>query len=256
MSDHCYKLGCNVKITARDVSGEKIYEREQHNIFLDGGRTWFSLFLGYDTQNYVVGAAPPEAEPAAAAAPAFTRNVTAGLGSPTAADLWMPYRPFYVAYGIGGNQQDVSLIPAAVATDYPGTNLQTDTDVTVTGLERPVRIRVAAGGAPAWARWLAPVIVTLPVAKPYSWIKYTSTLTVTDVNDAGIPSAANYYPEVPISEAAIYRWTPSPDETVTSYAVAADLPFTSSSALAYTTFSRIPKSRLMSITTEWSFLWS
>ena len=126
------KIGSNVHVTLRRRPGGRVVEeRRSHNIFLDYGREWLSLLVGYDTG-------------------------------------YVPFRDDrlrYMAFGIGGTQQvtdsavlrgtwkgfpnkwdyedpdDLSTGGYGLWTD-PGTGnpTYTDTDPLVTGLEYPIQI--------------------------------------------------------------------------------------------------------------------
>jgi len=99
----------NVHIIARE-RGKIVTRRDGHNIFLNLGREWLAELISLQTLD------PDVAE----------RND----------------RIKYIALGIGGTRQ-LALAHANAApyvTAYPGTNTQTDSDPTVTALERPVRV--------------------------------------------------------------------------------------------------------------------
>lgn len=265
------EIKLNFRAFLSNELGDIVDEHKGKNIFLDSGRTFLTELMGYDTDNYAVADPPPDLEPAVAAGPSYTRQVTAGTGSPTTADVHMPYRPFFIAVGVGGNQQS-GPVPGAGAAgtvdgDYPGTNIQSDADPSVLGLERPCQVSNAGGAAPAWARWVKPVSVSFPTTTPYTWIKYTAVFTAADLNDSGIPSAPGFYPSIPVSEAGLYRWNLSQDEGVTAYTAGTyttALPFISGSMaagnamLAYETFAPLIKTAAppLTLTVEWSLLFA
>lgn len=248
----------NFRISLHDAQGRLVDERRVHNIFLDSGRTWLAQYLAYNTTGYVIADPPPDLEPAAAGGP-YTRAVTAGTGSPTTADLYGVYPPAFIGLGIGGNQQS-GPIPTDVDTAYPGTNNQSDADPTLTGLERPVRVRREGLPVPTWARWLTPVTVSLPGATPYTYTRYTAIYgpfgggPVHDLNEADIPPGAGYA-VVPVSEAALYPWYFDPDTTITTYLASTDLLFVSSQAIAYATFPPVFKTIGLTLTAEWSLIY-
>lgn len=99
----------NLRIIARE-RGKIVARREGHNIWLNLGREYLATLITYTSFS------PP----------------TGGIDA----------RIRYMGVGIGGSQQ--GLLAAAngppLGTAYPGTNTQTDTDPTVTRLERPVRL--------------------------------------------------------------------------------------------------------------------
>jgi hypothetical protein len=100
----------NVHIIARE-RGKKVAERHGHNIFLNLGREWLAELIALASLN------PDVAE--------------------------RSDRIKYIALGIGGTRQ-LALAQSAnippIVTAYPGSNAQTDTDPSVTILERPVRV--------------------------------------------------------------------------------------------------------------------
>jgi hypothetical protein len=99
----------NVHIIARE-RGKIVTRRDGHNIFLNLGREWLAELISLQTLD------PDVAE--------------------------RDDRIKYIALGIGGTRQ-LALAHANAApyvTAYPGTNTQTDSDPTVTVLERPVRV--------------------------------------------------------------------------------------------------------------------
>jgi len=246
----------NVTIRGIDVhTGKEVYRHEGKNIFLDTGRTWLAQALAYDTNSYGIVDPPPDLEPnAVAAAGPYTRTadgvIPLGGLFPSTAKLRMPFLPFYIGLGVGGNQNS-GPIPLDVATAYPGGNTQSDADPTVTGMERPVRIRTNAGVVPV--RWLMPVAVSLPLPTPHNYVQYTATFGLLDIN-GGQLGADPAYPVVPISEAGLYRWTNSPDHMTASYALVTDLPFVSGQALAYETFPPLFKTAAVVISAEWQLI--
>lgn len=248
------RLKWNFRIWTEDSGGHVVQSFEGHNIFLDTGRTWLSQVLAYQPPvgGYVLPASPPDAEPLHLA-PTYSRDVTAGYASPTTATLLMPYLPFYIGFGIGGNQQS-GPIPTDVDTAYPGSNVQTDSDRTITGLERPVRIDRDAAAPPTWARWLMPINTISTATSPYRTIYTFNTVSITQVNQAQIPVADPAYAVVPISEAALYRWDPTADYTTETYAASTDLTYVSATALAYKTFPPINKTTAVSLLGTWSLI--
>lgn len=235
----------NFLIRALDArTGKLIFEHKGSNIFLDNGHTWLSQVLAYDTDAYVRADPPPDAEPAVAGAPAYTRSVVAPA---TTADLNMPFLPFYIGLGVGGNQQS-GPVPADVIASYPGTNVQSDADPTVPGLERPVRI--TTDGA-TWARWLNTVVVSIPGPLPYTYTRYTATFGAGDIN-TGTKIGGGDYANVPLSEACLYYWTASPDEATLTYPPA--LPFVQGQAIAYETFPTINKTAAIVVVVQWDLI--
>ena len=269
----------NIRIIGLDAGGREIYRHEGHNIWLDNGRTWISQALAYDFYGYTVhdppydpGTQPGDAEPNPAGPPAgtYTRVVTAIPGSPpwtTTAGVKMPYLPFYVGVGIGGNQQtgpipSTGTFPGNVGDDYPGTNTYSDADPTVPGLERPVRVRTGTG----WARWLQPFSsVSWGTSTPYLYVKFTCSFEMSDINPASLvpgspPLPGSAYATVPLSEIALYRWDPSangnqpPPNPVPPGTAYVPPGYVTGAALAYETFPTFPKTASNSLVVEWTLL--
>jgi hypothetical protein len=103
------KVKNNLRLTVRE-RGKIMARREGHNIWLDLGREYLASLIA------LVSFGPDVAE----------RND----------------RVKYMGFGIGGTRQTspgvANAAPMSVA--YPGTNVQTDLDPTITTLERPVRV--------------------------------------------------------------------------------------------------------------------
>lgn len=99
----------NLSLVARE-RGKIVARRDGHNIWLNLGREYLASLMAYSS---------------------FT-PVTAERND----------RIRYIGLGIGGTRQlSLGVANAApLVTAYSGTNLQTDTDPTVTRLERPVRL--------------------------------------------------------------------------------------------------------------------
>lgn len=259
------KISANVTILLHDASGCLVHQHRGHNELLDNGRTWLMQALGYDTDPgaYARVDWPPgyvDLEPALAAA-AFSRVATAAVPppAPSTAGVRMPWLPFYIGLGVGGNQQS-GPIPADVDGDYPGTNVQSDADPTVTGLERPVRVMLEPGAPPTHARWLNTIATYTPqpVVPPYTSIRFSSTFSLTDINtgcswNAGVPAD---FATVPISEAALFTWTEDSDMTTVRYnPPALPLPpYAVGFALNYFTFPPIPKTNALALTVLWDYI--
>lgn len=142
----------------------------------------------------------------------------------------------YIGFGIGGNRQNSSIANAPpFSTDYPGANTQTDTDLSVTGLQRPVRVT----SAPLWMREItAPA--TFPTATS---VRFTSVFIETDINYGS-------YASVPLSEIGLY--TSAADPSLPNGASGA-YPGAGGLMIAYDTFNTIHKSGVFSIEVRWEF---
>lgn len=125
-------------------------------------------------------------------------NIWTNLGREYLADRVQDLSAAYVMYmglGIGGDEQtvDVSSSYPALDATYPGQNVFSDDDGTLSTLERPVAITVGV--------WMVPVVFSQPVA---TIAQQTHTFGVADVNLGGS------YPAIPLSEAGLYLSTEIP----------------------------------------------
>lgn len=142
----------------------------------------------------------------------------------------------YMGLGIGGTQQ-LSLTTAnsaPITPPYAGTNSQTDTDPTVIGLERPVRISGASDSYPypdpsnIWLGQVqAPVVHTTATQSVFRRLFSTS-----DVSYAPFLS-------VPLSEIALFTAAASPGVY-------------NNNAIAYDTFDTISKTSAFSLEVDWT----
>lgn len=104
----------NLKLIARE-RGKIVEQREGHNIFLNLGSEWLAELMGFS--------------------------------NPTTETTFRDDRIKYLGLGIGGTQQ-IALATAnappigggGLTGPYVGSNLQTDSDKSVSVLERPVRV--------------------------------------------------------------------------------------------------------------------
>lgn len=142
----------------------------------------------------------------------------------------------YIGFGIGGaRQSNPSAASPPLSVDYAGTNLQTDTDVTVAGLERPVRVT----SAPLWMR---------EISTPGTFPSATSTRFIAVFSSADL----NYgsYTSVPLSEIALYKSSADPSLPNGS---AGAYPGAGGHTIAYDTFNPIEKTGVFSIEVRWDW---
>lgn len=190
----------NLVITARE-RGKIVARREGHNIWLDLGREWLSNLLGYATLSPDV----PEEDD----------------------------RIKYMGVGIGGTRQ-LALTTANAAPltpDYAGTNSQTDTDATVTTLERPVRLSGGTGSPQAGDEWVG-TVQTPPDHPLASQTVFTRVFSQGEVNYAT-------YNTVPLSEIGLFT-------------AGADPEFYLNNPVAYDTFDTISKTSAVELEVEWT----
>lgn len=141
----------------------------------------------------------------------------------------------YMAFGIGGHRQNSSSADAVpYSTDYPGLNTQTDTDLTVSGLQRPVR--TAAG---VWMKEIA-APASFPTATS---VQFDAVFSSTDINYGS-------YAAVPLSEIGLY--SSAADPTLPNGA-SGIYPGVGGLILAYDTFNTIHKTGLFSIHVSWQW---
>lgn len=193
----------NLDITVRERG--KIVRRESgHNIVVNTGRQFLAEVIGAS----------------AFSGASFTRTQNTLIR--------------YIGFGVGGSRQfSSSAGTAPISTDYPGTNIQTDVDLTVSRLERPVRV----DGGPTWMKE-----VVTPASFPSTTsVKFTAIFDDADISYGG-------YTSVPISEIGLYLSSadPSlPNGTAGAYPGAGGVLF------AYDTFNNISKTAIFSIEVSW-----
>lgn len=146
----------------------------------------------------------------------------------------------YMGFGIGGTRQNN---PTAFATPYSdtfpagygGTNVQTDVDVTVARLERPVKVT----NAPLWLKEIA-TPGTFPTAQS---TRFIAIFDQSDINFGGFTS-------VPLSEIGLYK--SSADPTLPNGS-AGTYPAAGGHLMAYDTFDSFAKTGGFSIEARWEF---
>lgn len=206
----------NIKIIARARGGSIIEEREIHNIVTNIGRQFLAEVI---TPATLGGGG------------SFTRTTDEVVR--------------YIGFGMGGTLQSAASASAPpFSTDYPGTNLQTDTDLTVSGLERPVAVSgtINTPGIPAPAVWMNQIATpgTFPSA---TTTRFVALFTATDINFGA-------YTSVPLSEIALYRG--DADDTLPN-GTSGTYPGTGGLIIAYDTFNTIQKTGVFSLEVRWEF---
>ena len=195
----------NLKLTLRE-RGKIVEHRDGHNIWVDLGREYLAHLVALASY---------------------------GPDTPERND-----RIKYMGFGIGGTRQVAPGVAnaAPLSTAYPGTNAQTDTDPSVTTLERPVRISGST---------------TIP-SDPYNpadvWLGAVQAppihSTATQVTFFRLFGAAEIsystFTSVPISEVGLF----------TSLANPVGQPF--NTLIAYDTFDTISKTGAFEIEVEWT----
>ena len=192
----------NLNIIARE-RGKIVARRDGHNIFLDLGREWLAGLISFSS---------------------FSPDTTE-----------RDDRVRYMGLGIGGSRQLALGIANAAphSVSHPGTNAQTDTDPTVTQLERPVRISGSETAYPGLATdvWLgqvqAPVIHPTPTQS-----QFVRLFTQTEISFGSFLTT-------PLSEIALFT-------------DAADPLVFNNTAVAYDTFDTISKTGAIELEVRWT----
>lgn len=207
-------LKWNVEITLTERGKNKCaYQSRTHNIVLNTGR---QMILENIT-------------PATLFSGGFTRTQNTVIR--------------YIGFGIGGSRQtspyaSVSPYSDAYSTGYGGTNTQTDSDVTVSRLERPVRVT----SAPVFMREIA-----TPGTFDYSTSQKSTFIAVfsrTDINYGGFLS-------MPLSEIGLYSSAADPS---LPNGGAGAYPGGTGNLIAYDTFDPVHKTGGTAITVRWTFV--
>jgi hypothetical protein len=192
----------NIVMTMRE-RGKVFARRESHNIWLNLGREYLASLIAYTSFG------PPVPE----------RND----------------RIQYMGLGIGGTRQ-LALSTAnspPLSTSYPGSNLNTDTDPTITMLERPVRISGSSSPYPGLGGdvWLAQV--QAPATH--------STATQVTFNVLFQDTDVSYSPflTVPLSEIMLFTASASPGVY-------------NNIGVAYDTFDTISKTNAFDLEVAWT----
>jgi hypothetical protein len=195
----------NLFLTMRE-RGKIVQRREGHNIWVDLGREYLASLI---------------------AAVSFGPLVTE-----------RDDRIQHMGLGIGGNRQ--LALPTAnsppLSTAYPGTNSQTDTDPTVTTLERPVRISgTTTGPGDPYSptdRWLGQIQAPATHVAPTE-VTFIRLFTSTEVSYSSFTT-------VPLSEIGLF----------TSSAAPQGQPF--NTLVAYDTFDTLSKTNAFELQVDWT----
>lgn len=197
----------NLKIVARE-RGKIVDRREGHNIFLDLGREWLAELIGY--------------------------------ANPTTETPFRNDRVKYFGLGIGGTQQ--LALPTANAPPiggggtsgpYVGSNLQTDTDASVSVVERPVRISGSNAVYPGIGgdAWIGQIGSADPTTTP-NQVTFQRVFTQIEVSYSQFLS-------VPLSE-------------IMMFTAAADPANFQNTGVAYDTFDTLSKTNAIELEVVWT----
>lgn len=204
------ELDWNVKITLIDRGKRKVWHEHTHNIVVNTGR-----------QFILENISPQSLGPST-----FVRIQDSVIR--------------YIGLGIGGNRQTDPAASASPLSDtypagYGGTNTQTDTDLTVTGLERPVKVTASPD---LWMRE-----ITTPVSTTATTATYVSVFSQSDINFGS-------YTSMPLSEIALYKSTADPSLPNGS---AGAYPGAGAHTVAYDAFDPVSKTGVFSIEVQWTW---
>lgn len=194
----------NLSIVARE-RGKIVARRDGHNIWLNVGKEWLAKLICYS----LFGPLTTEED----------------------------NRIRYMGLGIGGNRQLAlgTANSAPLIGPYPGSNAQTDSDGTVTNLERPVRV---SGGSTTYPGvvsdlWLAQV--QAPATHPIvSQTTFSRVFTSTDVS-------YNPFLSVPLSEIGLFHNGADPN----AYQNPGEM-------VAYDTFDTLSKTAAFELEVNWT----
>lgn len=203
----------NLNLTLRE-RGKIRARRRGHNIWVNLGREWMSTLI-----DYTALPTPP------AVLPVTTEE---------------DRRIRYMGLGIGGNRQLQLSVANSVPMSnyYPGTNNQTDTDPTVTTLERPVRI--SSVGTPILPPYSATDVWLGQVVAPA--VHNTNTSTTFSRLFATTDISYGPFLSVPLSEIGLFLHNNS-----STYINVPNNTF-----LAYDTFDTLTKTSAFSLEIDWT----
>lgn len=195
----------NLVITARE-RGKIMARRAGHNIWLDLGRAYLAKLISYSA-----------------------------FGAPDTPEE--DNRIKYIGFGIGGTRQTSLSVAnsAPLVAPYPGSNAQTDTDPSVTVLERPVRLLGTTTNPPydAGDVWLGRVQAPV-VHSPSGTALFTRIFTSSEIS-------YSTFTAVPLSEIMLFTG-------------AASVNIPNNTGVAYDTFDTLTKTSSFSLQVDWEIL--
>jgi hypothetical protein len=202
----------NVEIDIFERGKRRRWHQQTHNIVVNNGRQFMAELI----------------TPASLGAGTFTRTQDTIVR--------------YIGFGIGGSRQSSPVAGASPYSDaapagYGGTNAQTDVDVTVGRLERPVRVTT---GPDVWMKQIA-APGTFDAGNRRT--TFIATFSESDINFGSFTS-------VPISEIGLYK--SSADPTLPNGGAGA-YPGPTSHLIAYDTFDPFAKTGAFNIEARWQW---
>jgi hypothetical protein len=192
----------NLNLTLRE-RGKIVARREGHNIWLNLGREYLAQLIAYSSLTPLT----PERDD----------------------------RIRYMGLGIGGTRQIALAVANAdpYVVPYPGSNVQTDSDLEVLRLERPVRVAGSDAPYPGLGTdtWIAQV--QAPVVHPIATqTTFSRIFTSTDVSYDGFTS-------VPLSEIMLFTGVANPAVY-------------NNTGIAYDTFDTLSKTGAFELEVNWT----
>jgi len=188
------QIKTNIEILVRE-RGKLIERRETQNIFVDVGRAWLAQYIGGEVTTYIN----------------------------------------QMGVGIGGDRQNNAFADQAPLTVYPtvGARSQTDSDVSVVALERPVCVSSASHpispGQDTWLKLMAPPDHPTPNRS-----RFTAIFAEQEVNFW-------QFSVVPVSEIGLF--TSEKDPYVRT-----------NQLVAYDTFEPISKTTAIALEVRWTII--
>lgn len=216
----------NVEIVVRE-RGKRVMKhcRHEHNIWVDLGREYLARVVAPNGALNDHYSEPPRE---------FIKYMGVGIGGASQTHPSSYIAPMSVDY------------PPADPSGQPGQpgNQQTDDDLTVTTLERPVKINLDADPN----TWLEPVITPVTYLNNSKTVRFDHLFEPPDINNASLTP----YSIVPLSEVALFLATQDPDAGNVYDAGAPNYVGAGrQEVVAYNTFEAIPKTVSFSLEIRW-----
>jgi len=164
----------------------------------------------------------------------------------------------YMGFGIGGELQTATIptTPGSLGYDYPGQTTFSDDDISVSVLERPLKVSGTAGRGAASGTWLQPIVVNSDtpafIGTPSSTVEFMCLF-----NDSGELDLNGTYTNIPLSEIGMFL-------SAEAATLASDVVYDYGSGpayigasrqllIAYHTFSPITKTPSISLEVRWQY---
>lgn len=223
---HGMTIPGNVEIIVRE-RGKRVMKhcRHEHNIWVDLGREYLARVIAPNVALNNHNVEPPSE---------FIKYMGVGIGGSSQTHPSAYIDPLKTDY------------PPADASGTPGFpgNQFTDDDLTVTTLERPVRINLEADPN----TWMEPVITPVTFLNSSKTVRFDHLFDQPDVNGGNIPG----YTIVPLSEVGLFLSIEDPDAAnVYDPGAPNNVGAGRQKLVAYNTFEAIPKTVSFSLEIRW-----